>query len=104
MEAFYSETVQQIASSICSDENLTESCNGHLLKGNLTKAINLLYDGASVDFASGSELFDEEIPVKYLKLKEQEKSFQIPVTLNVIKPFILVLNVQFNCFVSYKLF
>jgi hypothetical protein len=104
MEAFDTESLQQIASSVCSDENLTDSSNGYLLKGNLTKAVNLHYNGASVDFASGSELFDEELPVKYLELKEQEKSFKIPVTLNVIKPFILVLKVQFNCFVSYKLF
>ena len=61
MEAFDTESLQQIASSICSDENLTDSSNGYLLKGNLTKAVNLGNHGASVDFAWGSEMFAEGI-------------------------------------------
>ena len=88
MDEFYIESVQ-LSSSIYSDENLTESCNGLILKENLTKAVNLGYNGASVDFAWGSEMFAEGISLKALKLKDQEESFQIPVTLNVRIPFLL---------------
>ncbi len=81
-----------------------ESCNGFTLKQNLTEAVNRGNHGALVDFAWGSEMFAEEISLKVLKLKDQEKSFKIPVTLNVSNHFLLVLKVQFNCFVSYKIF
>jgi hypothetical protein len=60
MDDFYIEIVQ-LSSSIYSDENLTESCNGFILKENLTKAVNLGNHGASVDFAWGSEMFAEGI-------------------------------------------
>ena len=60
MDDFYIESVQ-LSSSIYSDENLTESCNGVILKENLTKAVNLGNHGASVDFAWGSEMFAEGI-------------------------------------------
>ena len=103
MDAFYSESVQ-LVSSISSDENLTESCNGFILKENLTKAVNLGNHGALVDFAGGSEMFAEKISLKDLKLKERDESFQIPVTLNVRIPFLLFFKVQFNCFVSSKIF
>ena len=56
MDAFYSESVQ-LVSSISSVENLMESCNGIILKENLTKAVNLGNHGALVDFAWGSEMF-----------------------------------------------
>ena len=82
MDAFHSKSVQ-LVSSISSDENLTESCNGFILKKNFTKAVNLSCHRALVDFAWGSEMLAEEIPLKELKLKEQEEIFQIPVTLSV---------------------
>ena len=88
--------------SISSDENLTESFNGFKLKENLTKAVNLSCHGALDDFAWGSEMLAKEIPLKELKLKED--IFQIPVTLSVRIHFLLVLKVQYNYFVSYKIF
>jgi|688.fasta_scaffold1174323_2 hypothetical protein len=88
MDAFYSASVQ-IDSSISSNENLTESCNGFVLKKNWTKAVNLGNQGALVDFARGSEMFAEKISLKDLKLKEQDEIFQTPVTLTVRIPFLL---------------
>jgi hypothetical protein len=79
----------QLASSISSDENLTESCNGFILKENLTKAVNLGNHGALVDFAWGSEMFAEKISLKYLKVNERVEVFQMPLTLNVRIPFLL---------------
>jgi hypothetical protein len=83
---------------------LTESFNGFILKKIFTKAIHLGYNGVLVDFAWASKLFAKKIALKDLKMKEQDESFHIPVTLSVRNPFLLLLKVQFNCFVSYKLF
>lgn len=73
-----------------------------ILKENLSKAVNIGFNGELFEYAWGSEMF--EISLKAFKLKEHEESVLIPVKLSVRIPFILVLKVQFYCFVSYKIF
>lgn len=101
MDAFDTKSIQ-IASPIFSDENLVKSCNGFVQREHLSEIVNLGNHGRLVDFAWGSKMIAEKISLDALKLKEQNKSFPIPVTLQVEEYFfLLVFQVHSYCFLCF---